>query len=370
MKQKTSRSKVVSIKILTSLIGYGVYFPAKITYERLKAAGFDAELLIFEKLYTPDKKKLFQESKVSFGKNYRLAQLATKIPVDYMSSTDTLSIDQLYQDWDKNDTHDFLCFSGLWFNVLKNYKPKCSAKNVKCCRMDAGDAYTWSNRSHLEIDHSYYFFQLTSKAINFTFNIPDLKHSMYSARPNNVVVHGGGWGLGNFIGKTKAIENKGFRRNIIISDLDDYQEDQENSSFHINDPSWDPLNNELQLNTFPKLGKITNNKKIAYRDCPPYHAVLDLINHSKAVISKPGGMTLVDSLITATPLIYLEPMGSNEQGNKSLIEYHKIGISFDAWEQADFSPQLLTTLHLNLIKLKAHLPDFASTFIRDMNSSL
>ncbi len=235
--------------------------------------------------------------------------------------------------------------------------------------MDAGDANTWANGNQIKTDHSYSFFHLASRKIKYTFRIPSLINSLYSRRENAVVVHGGGWGLGNFIQKTAVLEKKEYCRKIIIKNLSDFNPAQKKSVYYLNDPDWDPLTNENPANIFPPLGRIINNNHIEYVYFPDHHASLKLINESKAVISKPGGMTLADAIITETPFIYLEPMGANEEGNKILIDQYKIGTSFNEWEKNGFSDQRLQEFHINIGRLKKNLPDFVSGYINDLKNT-
>ena len=155
------------------------------------------------------------------------------------------------------------------------------------------------------------------------------------------------------------------RKNILIKDLLNDVPQKEKTTFYINDPNWNPINNGFGVNHFPRLGEIISNDTIVYSNNDEYHSVLDLIVDSKAIISKPGGMTIVDSIITGTPLMYLEPMGENEQGNQILIERLKIGTSFNAWKEENFSNNMLLEFHENIEKIKIDLPDLISKIIAD-----
>jgi hypothetical protein len=73
-------------------------------------------------------------------------------------------------------------------------------------------------------------------------------------------------------------------------------------------------------------------------------------------------MTLLDVLTTETPLVYLTPMGPNEEGNKRICEHLGLGISFENWEKSNFSSQILHECSRNIHKLKKKLPDFLSVY--------
>ena len=357
-----------SLVILSSMMGYGVYLPARIVNRQLSAAGIPSALYLIENLFTAEKKKTFLASRKAFGKNYRLAQLAAKVPVDYHSCIDQEAAHLLYEIWDQNGVTGFLCFSGLWLEVLEGYVPASGIKNIRCCRIDAGESPTWANRDYTKVDHLYYFSDLHNRTINYKLSIPSLQPVSYPDRHKAVVVHGGGWGLGDYVQKTKALEQAGYARKIILNDPSGFRPDENNTSFFVADPDWDPLVNAGAEQVFPPLGTIEDGQ-ILYTYYPEHHTALKLVNESKAVISKPGGMTLVDAIITETPFIYLEPMGANEAGNTVLIDHYQLGASYAAWKESGFSEQLLLDCHHNIRTLKATLPDFVTCYQEDLKNA-
>ncbi len=353
------------ISILTSALGYGVYVPAKIVQRQLAAMGIPSSCYIIEGLLNQDKRKIFQETKSAFASNFRLAQLATKMPIDYTPGLDPAAVQALYQEWDRKQVSNFLCLSGLWFEVLKDYQALSGHKNIRCCRMDAGHAPTWLNRNNISIGKTYYFFDLEAGKVNYTLNIPSLNPTDFINRPDKLLIHGGGWGLGDYTTKTQEVTTRGYQRKIILNDMSDYDPHDNRTEFYVSDARWDPLENKDDAPAFPPLAKIRSGHVKEYMQFADHHVPLKLMSDCKAVISKPGGMTLLDAIITATPFIYLEPMGPNEAGNQKLIDELKIGASFEAWKKNDFSSELLIRFHENITILRNNLPDFVLTFIAD-----
>lgn len=357
--------KPAPVAILSSLIGYGLYLPAQIINQRLQKANIPSRLYLVETLFTEEKKKTFQASRQAFGKNFRLAQLAARVPVDYHSSIAEREAKRIHEVWRRDNITEFLCFSGLWLQLLNNYEPPSGVKRIRCCRIDAGEAQTWANPNGVPIDHTYYFSDLPAKKINYTLSLPNLPFMNYEERKAEVVVHGGGWGLGDYIKKTEALKEAGYFRKIILNPVAGVtQEPEEQTAFYINDPSWDPLLHPADEG-FPPLGAVVNGG-IEYRYGTEHHPALSLINESKAVISKPGGMTLIDALITGTPFIYLEAMGTNEEGNTILIDHYGIGMPYEQWKASGFNPTLLDECHRNIRKLKEGLPDFVENYRKQL----
>ena len=68
-----------------------------------------------------------------------------------------------------------------------------------------------------------------------------------------------------------------------------------------------------------------------------------------AVVSKPGGMALAESLMTATPLVFLAPYGQHERINAVTWIDEGFGIWFDEWKARRFAEDALKALHVNLL---------------------
>ncbi|QHI35466.1 Processive diacylglycerol beta-glucosyltransferase [Kordia antarctica] len=357
--------KIAAPKVLTSLFGFGVYFPARITANSLKTVGFDSEVLLIEHLFTDAKRKTFEASKIAFSKNYKLAKLATKLSVDSSDMFDPDKVEILFKRWEAAKVSEFLCFSGLWLDLLSLYSKSNPQLSVKLCRLDAGDAVTWRMNDEVAIQETYSFLDLNEGKINYKLSIPTLHYIPFGERKQSVVIHGGGWGLGNFLETTQQLPENLIKR-ILVKDFSKYVSQKKNTTFYMNDPNWDPINNGFGVSHFPRLGEIISTDTILYSNNNDYHSALDLIVDSKAIISKPGGMTIVDSIITGTPLIYLDPMGENEKGNQILIERLKIGASFTAWQHEKFSIEMLLEFHENIERIKIKLPELTSKIIADL----
>jgi len=358
--------KSSSQKILTSLFGFGVYFPARIVANSLENAGLDSEILLIEHFFTDEKRKTYEDSQTAFRRNYRIAKLASKLSIDSSNMLDLEKVETLFKKWEEENVSEFLCFSGLWLELLSLYVKINPQIRIKLCRLDAGDAVTWRVNDAITIQKSYSFLDLKVEKINYKLSIPTLNAIPYHERAASFVIHGGGWGLGEFLEITKQLPQKSIKR-VLIKDFSNYVPNTD-TRYYMNDPAWDPIHNSSHLSHFPELGEIISEDNILYTHNKEYHSVLDLIVDSKAIISKPGGMTLVDSISTGTPLIYLDPMGENEKGNQVLIERLKIGTSFDTWQKANFSDKMLIEFHENIQMIKTNLPELTSEIIADIKN--
>jgi len=96
-------------------------------------------------------------------------------------------------------------------------------------------------------------------------------------------------------------------------------------------------------------GLVIDENRSEYRRGETFHELYDVIRRSKAIVSKPGGCTLIDSLSSATPVVLLEPYGYAEQSNARIWEHLGYGISYPDWQRTGFDPAVLERLHTNIL---------------------
>ena len=133
------------------------------------------------------------------------------------------------------------------------------------------------------------------------------------------------------------------------------------------DPNWSPwLQSPDNQPEFPPFGEINNSPSFDNR--AEYHELFDLNRHSKAIISKPGGGTLIDSLASATPMILLEPYGYAEQGNADIWEYLGYGIAYDKWKELNYDREILEQLHQNILNRSQPTLNYADTYAENFRS--
>jgi UDP-N-acetylglucosamine:LPS N-acetylglucosamine transferase len=100
------------------------------------------------------------------------------------------------------------------------------------------------------------------------------------------------------------------------------------------------------------MGELNDSQEIVFQTASGYHVFHDVIREAKAIISKPGGCTLIDSLSSCTPVVFLPAYGHAEEKNAKLWEYLGYGISYATWQANDFSHALIKQLHHNLLYRK------------------
>jgi len=352
--------KKITINIVTSIIGYGVYFPARIIYEQLKARDYDVHIYIIERYFETKAMSEFERTKSSFKKDVRLVRIASRIPVSYVSKLNAEKTKALFKEWTANSSTHFLCFSGLWLETLQEYKKIHSDCIIDCCRVDSAVSSTWGTLSSLRdiITNDLSFFSSSAQKIKYVLNIPELQTIPYSARENEVIIHGGGWSLGDFI-STKDQFTDAYHVNLIVHKIEAGISEDEHVTLYANEPEWNPLYKD----GFPAFGKIFKNGTAQFNTSQKHPGILKVIAKSKAIVSKPGGMTLMDSLISETPLLFLKSVGKNEDANKILWETLQLGIPIDVWQKHKDKGAILREIQQRIVAIKEETPCFLKTYM-------
>jgi hypothetical protein len=353
-----------TINIVSSIIGYGVYFPALIVFEQLKALGYTVNIYIIERYFDENAMSEFERTKAAFKKDVRLVQIASRIPVKYTEKLSVKKTEALFQEWSNNNSTHFLCFSGLWLETLHAYKKQHPTCTIDCCRVDSAISSTWGKLNDLNelITNDLSFFNAAEDTINYVLNIPEIQPLPYLERENTITIHGGGWDLGNFTMTTEHFSN--YHVNLIVNDIqNDFN--TKNTTLYANKPKWNPL----YENGFPPFGRIDSASNTVFKTYKKHPGILNVLAKTNAIVSKPGGMTLMDSLITETPLIFLKSVGKNENSNKKLWETLQLGIPIETWQKNDHQAATLNEMHERIVTIKKETPCFLKTYINLLDNS-
>jgi hypothetical protein len=188
------------------------------------------------------------------------------------------------------------------------------------------------------------------------------------------VIHGGGWSLGTYQSKIPELEEKGILLDIIAHELVQATQKKAGNRYFMVDPDWDPWHkNKNNQHEFPPFAEIKDLEQPEFKNREEYHELYDIISQSKAIVSKAGGGTLIDSLASATPIILLEAYGYAEQRNAEIWEYLGYGIPYQKWQEMDYNFDILHQLHQNLLnrpKTTINYPQkYAEEIVRNLKVS-
>jgi hypothetical protein len=275
-------------------------------------------------------------------------------------------IDALLRRWAAEQRRHFMVWSGFWLPVLERYRALTDAElSVDCCRIDA--EVSASFRMHEELAKGateIWLWSWAEKKTLFEVPVTDQPPLRFAERDHRLVVHGGGWGLGSYREKLAELEPTAWGCDVVVHQRAEATRARPGDRSFMVDPEWRPWHRHAERHTFPPLAEIGSAGDAGGPS--DGHALFDLIRRSKAIISKPGGGTLIDSLSSATPAVLLEPYGYAEAANAALWEHLGFGISYTKWRDSGWDESVLARLQQNLLERPRNGPDYPCEYVERM----
>lgn len=357
------------VTILNAGPGLGFYVPGVIMARQLKEAGIPAELHVFESFYKGDKKNIIPKMKSKFHKNFSFALMGQNMATDPAGALDEKLVTALIESWIKEKRQHFVVFSGFWMSVLNRFldSTDSAAIHIDLCHLDADYSVSWKMYSCSKPDvNTNWFHSWENQKINYYMNVDGSSPLPFEKRDHNLIIHGGGWGLGDYEAKGEELIATEFSLSVLVYDQQDLEKANPKFDFYFLDPKWNIWDlNENDQHDFPPLFHIdrkdnNNMKRLSNKDFSPLY---EIVRKSKAIISKPGAGTLIDSLSSATPLIMLEPYGNSENKNGLLWKKYGLGMSFEDWRETDFSSEVLEQMHQNLLNVRSDTTNYITSYI-------
>lgn len=359
--------KPETVTILCSGASLGAYVPALIASRQLRDRNIHTDVVVLESILLEQKRNNVLEAKFAFHRNFSFALMAQKLAKDITTSIDPAVMAALLATWAEQERKRFMVFSGFWLPVINQYLHEANDPDiaVDLCHMDASISTSWKlyDTTHSAFRHVW-FFNWEHKHLSFNFSVSDDEPLPYGQRSHRFIIHGGGWGVGTYKSKISELGNQGIQLDVIAYEPRDLEQRPEHSCYFMIDPTWKPWEKDAQgYHQFPPFGKVEDDNSIIFQNSQSYPEVYNLVRQGRGIISKPGGGTLVDSLSSATPLIWLDPYGDYENSNGLLWEYLGFGVSYKKWADADYSLELLERLYLNLQQARASLPKYIPSYV-------
>lgn len=328
------------ITILTSGVGLGVYVPALLNQRDLRAAGRQAEVEVLESFYDEAQLSSHLAHREAFRDNFKLAQLANRMPKS--TALESARVDTLLQRWARQGRQRFIVWSGFWLPVLQRYQAHVPALQVDLCRIDAAISASFRNQPVPTGAREIWLWNWDERRLGWHIPVASDEPTPYEARAERLVVHGGGWAIGTFAQVLPELARSG----LAIDLLAPRHADLAAGDRHFTpDPSWQPWQRDAHGElSFPSLWE--RDHELPHAHFPSAHT---LVREARAIVSKPGGGTLIDSLAAATPVVLLEPYGEAEAQSGALWEQLGFGIRLERWRATGFDPAVLGALHRNLL---------------------
>lgn len=353
------------ITILCSGFGLGFYIPGIMLRNQLKNRKIDAEIDVFEHYMEVEKKEDISISKEAYHQNFARAIVASKIPLDIRKSIDYESVERLLDKWKKEKRDTFILLSGHWIYIIDMYRKVFgNPLKVDLLYVDSSYAPSWKsfyklNKDYHHLYNDVYLYDIDKNNIRCTIGVDGYKIKRFQLREKRVVVHGGGWGMGTYQEKIPELLTSGYQLDVIAYKEAELLCSQE-VRYMMNDPSWCAWEkDQTGAYDFPPY-IIKDRNGILKKETPKTnHWLLDVTNEAKAIVAKPGAGTLLDSFITETPLILLEPFGAHEKTNLQLWENLGFGIKYEKWVKNNYSEELLVRMHQNIASKRHEIMQYA-----------
>ncbi len=341
--------------VLGSGIALGVYVPALSLKKQLERLGDHADFMCLEELYR-GKDGVMEETKRSFHNDFRLAKISYRLPVRNQTAVDP-EAERAFLNASAAKRYDaVITFSGFFSEILKKLMAECPyyRGRIHAVHMDAGTSLSWKKAGALDIDEIW-LYRLEDTKILRCLEKPEV----CPEKQNRILVHGGGWGIGEYRDIIRDLNAQGFPLDIVVYYPEEAEAVDAMNECYLLDPSWKAGSG---TETYPDLLHFEEGRWVKFADSSQNNPLRILMERDIAVVSKPGGGTLSDSLCTATPLIFSEELAYYEKENRILWEKCGFGIGFEAFRSASFSGSELLKMRKRLRETAAGLPLVADCF--------
>ncbi len=354
--------------VLASGVALGVYIPALLVERRLRRAGVDATVAVLEALYHEDALAKLRRQRAAFRRDFELACMTHRLVPDPAAGLDAERVTRLLADWRRACCRRFIVWSGFWLPILERYGTEIGsdALQVDLCRIDAVVSTSFRRGSSLtRHGREVWFGNAATQRIEHVLPVTDAPPIQFADREPAYVVHGGGWGLGTYRAAVDTLAQRGQQVHVVAYDRDEEEAPRaEVTSWRIDSGFCAWTAGASGRHAFPSMREATGAGRILARD--DYHPFHDVIRGCRAIVSKPGGGTLIDSYAAATPLVFLPPYGEAERHNGELWQRLGYGIAFTDWAATGYDPAVVQELHQNLLRRPPDAVDYPARYAAEL----
>ncbi|BFH66925.1 hypothetical protein J27TS7_46030 [Paenibacillus dendritiformis] len=357
------------VTILTSGNSLGAYVPGICLLERLRKRGVPAEFEVLERLFPEETRQQLVRAKQAFHASFATALMGTRLVRGIGPSLADGAVDALLDRWQAEERRTFLSVTGFWAPILEQYERRVHPETIRAefLRLDAIDtpSYRVYRETYPRFRH-HWLFRLEGEQplLHYRLAMSDEPILPYAERDERIVVHGGGWGIGTYRGVAPALQER-YALDLVAYDQDETGAARPGDRVYLTDPAWHPWSEDPagpEQPPYPPMAEWKAGEAPIYKRGQDGPRLYGAIRRSLAIVSKPGGGTLVDSLSAAAPLVYLEPFGDHERANALLWERLGFGIAYDRWAASGFARSALETLHHNLLRHALSLSDYGGMY--------
>jgi hypothetical protein len=351
---------VTPLTVLTSAVGLGAYVAALLHHELLRDAGHRVDLEVVEGWFTDHHLERHLIHERAFRRDFRLALAGRRMVGSVAERLDDERIDRLLTGWRADGRSRFFVWSGYWLPVLERYAASVPEMRVELdlCFSDSieSDSFRVHDQPAGVVRREHWLWNWRRRALGRRLPVPAGAPIPFAQRERRLVAHGGGWGLGTYTDVLPELSGAGYALDVLGPGSPGWEGQGPLDRRYLSDPDWHPwVRDAAGEFSFPPLGEVLAHGEVRYRPQISFPAAHLNVREGMAVVSKPGGGTLLDSLAAATPIVLLAPWGQPESKNGALWEELGFGIDYQRWRETGFDPDVLEDLHHRL--LDASVPD-------------
>ncbi|MCR8645967.1 hypothetical protein NV379_25425 [Paenibacillus sp. N1-5-1-14] len=362
-----------SIHLLASGNSLGAYIPAMHLNTYLHARCVTTDIHVLENLYHVEVRNKIRSTKQAFHANFAVALMGHRLAKPVDASLDEAAVQGMLNVWQRDGASRFAVFTGFWLPILERYQSIADTPlDIQLIRLDAWDTPSFKVHQALYPRYDNIWFYEPSKMSPACYLASDEAEPLpYAQRVGRVLIHGGGWGIGTYAGTILELREAGFLLDMIVYDPAEVEEDDGLTRYYGTEASWDPWGMDGHgRHTFPPMVQYVRKDGLLQAfSMGSYIAYTDLLRNCAAVISKPGGATLNDSLSFGVPFVMLEPFGDHEFHNATYWEASGLGIRYVDWKDRNFSERLLEEICHRLLETRSRISHFGRKTYAAENSS-
>lgn len=354
------------ITVLTSGNSLGAYVPGVRLSQILEQQGVACSVEVLETLFPDEVRMNMIKTKALFHQSFQAALMGHRLAKDIGPVFDPVRESELLQRWVKEHRTRFVAITGFWIPVLEKYSCLISDPiDVQFVRLDAVDtpSYLAYQDRYGKYSHQWLFQKEDEQyKLHMRLNMLDSPIIAWHERDNRIMVHGGGWGIGTYQQTIQPLQAH-YKLDLVAYTPHEQSHARSQDTLYWLEAEWHPWTNPLrsERTTFPPMSH--NRQSTLEQDSSlTIPTISQAAASSIAIVSKPGGGTLIDSLSGATPLIYLEPFGEHERHNAACWRALGFALSYEEWRQSGFDPSILEELHLNLLEHINLIPNYGEDY--------
>ena len=343
------------LTVLTSAVGLGAYVAALLHHGLLRDAGHRVDVEVIEGWFTDEHIERHLMHQEAFHRDFRLALAGRRMAGSIGGRLDDERVDRLLAGWRGDGRVRFFVWSGYWLPVLERYAASVPDARIELdfCFSDAieSDSFGVDPGPVGVVRRELWLWNWRRRALGRRLPVPAGPPLPFAERAQRLVAHGGGWGMGTYTDVLSELSLADYALDVLGPSAQDWECRGPLDRRYVSDPAWHPWVRDAAGDlTFPPLGEVLSDGEVRYRSQPGFHAAHVNVREAMAVVSKPGGGTLLDSLAAATPVVFLAPWGKPEAKNAALWEELGFGIGFERWRKTGFGHSVLEDLHRRLLE--------------------